>query len=142
MLRINLKYGYIDKMYLDVNKLEFDEARYEIVDDDDDDDTLRRLIEIKATYPLQQNCILSLLIETGIRRTELVMLKHKNIDYSNNSILLEHTKNKKHRHCFFTDKTALLLKEQVEQCKTEYLFENQQQTDHFEANAVSCFFTK
>lgn len=117
MLRINKKYNFIDEVNWFLIKLEDDDVSMSTVSDE----TMRELMIVKNKYSLRDNIIISLLVDTGIRRTKLVMIKVKNIDFKNNYILLEHTKNKKKRLCFFTDETSVLLKEYVYNLNTKYL---------------------
>ncbi len=108
LLKVNAEYGYIPEPKLKVKKLESDEARFEIVSKKDIDLILNNLERWIPQYQL----IFRILLETGIRRTELTYIKTANIDFTNNSIFLEHTKNKQKRYCFVSDKTITLIKKQ------------------------------
>ncbi len=138
MLRINMKYGYIQEIKLDIQKLTDDDTSMDIVPDE----VMQELVRIKGKYSLRDNIMISILIDTGIRRTELVKIKIKNIDFKINCILLEHTKNKKKRFCFFTEQTAELLQEYLVNNEKLYLFSGKTEHEHLEANAVSQMFKK
>lgn len=64
-----------------------------------------------------------LLYETGLRRTELVMLLVKEIDFKKRSIHVVTTKTDKDRYVFFTSETGILLKNYIDaRNPKEYLF--------------------
>lgn len=54
---------------------------------------------------IQNRLIIMLLLDTGVRRNELLHIELKNIDLINNRILLTETKTKKDRYVFFRDET-------------------------------------
>lgn len=90
LLNVNFEYGYIPQQRLKIKKLESDEDRFQIVSKKDIDLVLNNL----ERWILQYQIIFRILLETGIRRTELTKIKVCNIDFTNYSIFLEHTKNK------------------------------------------------
>lgn len=63
---------------------------------------------------LKNKLIVMLLIDTGIRRSEVVSIKVKNINFSNNTIYLDVTKSKRSRVVPFTNATSVLLKKYIE----------------------------
>ncbi|MGM9971051.1 MAG: tyrosine-type recombinase/integrase [Anaeroplasmataceae bacterium] len=86
-----------------------------------DINTLNKILEyIKTKSYIDQAAIL-LLIQTGIRRTELVNIKTKNIDLINNSIFLEYTKTNQNRYIFFDNDTKEILTKVINN-NNEYLF--------------------
>ena len=62
----------------------------------------------------QNKLIIYLLIDTGIRLNELLHIKISNINFTNNTILLEITKTHRIRVVPFTEATAFLLKDYID----------------------------
>lgn len=60
---------------------------------------------------LKNKLIMFLLLETGVRINELLNIKIKNINFTNNSIYLITTKTSRSRYIYFKEGTAYLLKE-------------------------------
>lgn len=71
---------------------------------------------------IQNKLIIMLLIDTGVRLSEIVGIKVKNINFLNNTIYLDITKGKKCRIVPFTDSTAFLLKKYIKTINSERLF--------------------
>lgn len=71
---------------------------------------------------LQNKLILSLMLSSGIRRSELIKIKVSNIDLDNNSILLTKTKTGNSRFIFFDDFTRYYLIKFLKNHKYQYLF--------------------
>lgn len=65
--------------------------------------------------------IFSILIDTGVRLGELLKIKTKNINFNNNTILLEITKTKENRIVPFTLGTKALLEEYLKNNNNEFL---------------------
>ena len=84
---------------------------------------------------LKNKLLILLLIDTGTRITEALSIKIKNINFSNNTIYLEKTKNHKFRYVPFTEKLSQLLVDYISKIKNrEYLF------DLTYDGVKSCFF--
>ncbi|HOI46872.1 MAG TPA: tyrosine-type recombinase/integrase [Bacilli bacterium] len=82
-------------------------------------------LESKLTNKLAfRNYIyIRLLIETGLRLNEINNILIRNINFDENSILVEITKTDENRYVFFLDDTAKLLQEYVQKYQqNEYLF--------------------
>lgn len=62
---------------------------------------------------LKNRCVMSVLIDTGVRVNELLNIKINNININSKTIYLEVTKTKEHRIVPFTDFTASLLKDYI-----------------------------
>lgn len=62
------------------------------------------------TISTQNKAIFSIFLFCGVRLSELLNIKAKNVDFENNTILLEHTKAYRQRYVFFS-----------EECKQKYL---------------------
>lgn len=76
---------------------------------------------------VQNYLILLLLIDTGIRRRELINIEIKNISIINKTIYLTRTKTNKNRYIFLSDMTVNVLKRYLELLpdrKYKYLFIN------------------
>ena len=76
---------------------------------------------------VQNYLILLLLIDTGIRRRELINIEIKNISIINKTIYLTRTKTNKNRYIFLSDMTVNVLKKYLELLpdrKYKYLFIN------------------
>ncbi|MBR4025603.1 MAG: site-specific integrase [Mycoplasmataceae bacterium] len=71
---------------------------------------------------LKNKTIIFLIFETGVRINELLNIKVKNINFTNNSIYLDKTKSSKARFVYFRDGTAALLKAYIKTITTEKLF--------------------
>jgi site-specific recombinase XerD len=76
-------------------------------------------------YELTRMVIVLLLIETGVRQSELLNIKISNIDLDNNTIKLTSTKTKEEGYVFFTYMTNNLLQEYIKfYPEREYLLFN------------------
>lgn len=76
-------------------------------------------------YELTRMIIILLLIETGVRQSELLAIKIKNINIEDMTIKLTSTKTKEEGYVFFTEMSRSLLKEYIEfYPEREYLLFN------------------
>lgn len=119
---INLlsKANYIDPVLFKVEKLKEVENRI----DDLSNDEINLLLREISNMNLKNQLVVLLLLATGVRRTELVNIKLENIDFEKNCIILDFTKTKNIRTCFFTNEISLLLKKYIKKYKSKlYLFE-------------------
>lgn len=119
---INLlsKANYIDPVLFKVEKLKEVENRI----DDLSNDEINLLLREISNMNLKNQLVVLLLLATGVRRTELVNIKLENIDFEKNCIILDFTKTKNIRTCFFTNEISLLLKKYIKEYKPKlYLFE-------------------
>lgn len=76
---------------------------------------------------IRNKLIIMLLLDTGVRISELLDIQLKNINIKYNYILLKHTKRHRERYVFFTNNTKIILKNYIKNyCKKEniYLFFN------------------
>jgi site-specific recombinase XerD len=79
----------------------------------------------KDPYMLTRKLIVFFLLDTGVRSNELVNIKIKNIDFKEQTILLETTKTDVERYVLFTHLTKDILKQYVDfYPEREYLFWN------------------
>lgn len=119
---INLlsKANYIDPVLFKVEKLKEVENRI----DDLSNDEINLLLREISNMSLKHQLVVLLLLATGVRRTELVNIKLENIDFEKNCIILDFTKTKNIRTCFFTNEISLLIKKFVKVYQPKlYLFE-------------------
>ena len=91
-------------------------------------DTIKLVLEhLKENHTKQHLLIFELMLETGIRRTELINIKRKNIDFNENSIFLERTKNGSPRYIYFDNNVKELIKHEINHKPMNiYLFITQQ----------------
>lgn len=132
MLNYLYKNDLIAKPNIKIDKLPNDEQRFKIIDRQ----TMNLILQHIENYQLNMKLQIVLLIATGIRRTELSKIQISNINYSNNSILLTHTKNGKPRNIYLDPKIMELIKEQSQENKL-YLFENENHTDSINPDNVN-----
>lgn len=119
---INLlsKANYIDPVLFKVEKLKEVENRI----DDLSNVEINLLLSEISNMSLKHQLVVLLLLATGVRRTELVNIKLENIDFEKNCIILDFTKTKNIRTCFFTNEISLLIKKFVKVYQPKlYLFE-------------------
>lgn len=115
------KKDLIDKVELKNDKLPNDGGRYKMIEKEE----LELILQHIETYPIQSRLFFYILASTGIRRTELTMLKISNINWKDNNIFLDYTKNHRARHIFLSQKTMKLLKEHLDLTQnTFYIFES------------------
>ena len=87
---------------------------------------LNRLFDYleNSKVKLKNRMLILLLIDTGVRINEALNIKVKNINFSNHTIYLEKTKNRKFRYVPFTEKLSQLLMYYIlEIGEREYLFD-------------------
>lgn len=109
------KFSNIDNEILQLKKLREEKctfnalSRYEL-------NLLKNYI-LTDKISLKNRCIISVLIDTGVRVNELLNITINNINLANKTIYLEVTKTKEHRIVPFTDFTAQILKEYINRKK-------------------------
>lgn len=127
-LKLVYRYFNIDFPYLlQLRKLRQDLLTYDIIAESD----LRKMMIYLSTfdesnlYRLTWKLIIYLLFDTGVRQSELLEIKIKNISLDQNMIKLESTKTKKERYVFFSKLSADLLAKYIKtQPEREYLLFN------------------
>ena len=79
---------------------------------------------IDSTSNIKHKCIISLLYSAGLRRSELINLKIRNIDSKRMLILIEHAKGNKDRYTVLSEATLIDLRIYLKQWRPKhYLFE-------------------
>jgi len=91
-------------------------------------------------YELTRMIVILLLIETGVRQSELLNIKIRNINIDDMTIKLTSTKTKEEGYVFFTDMTKDLLKEYIEfYPEREYLLFNYTSYNKFNYRHLNAF---
>ena len=119
--------------YINVNPLK----HYDKLPSDDvetvtvDLDVLKKIFKYLDLQPrtnvnVQNHLIFMLLIDTGIRRRELINIRIDNVDINRGTIYLTQTKTNKNRYLFLSEQTIVILKEyfSLMPVLTDYLFIN------------------
>lgn len=105
--------------FKDFKSLKETKPQIKIIEDSD----ILRIYNYLKNISLRNELIILLLLETGIRRTELSLIRTKNIDFINKSIYLEDTKNKKPGYIYPSNETFNKLNEYLKgKPSTYYLF--------------------
>ena len=92
---------------------------------------------------LRNYCIFLLLYDTGLRISELLALRVRNINFRTNTIHVQITKTKEERYVFFTDRTKRNLRKMILSHKIEdYLFINYKQNKRMVVNNVEMMCTR
>lgn len=101
----------INENPITVHKLPEKQPNIEIIDEKD----LIRIIDYSnSNFNTSKRLLIYLLLETGIRRREISLIKRCNINLEDNYIFLEDTKNKKPGYIYFSNTTKELLKIELE----------------------------
>jgi len=103
----NLENDYL----LNFKKLKQEKKRFDLVREEDLKKVLTLVSKLSSTDPVEmsEKLIIFLLLDTGVRKNELLHIKVNNIDFDNNMILLDRTKTNTDRIVFFTHFTKDLL---------------------------------
>ena len=97
-------------------------------------DEVRKVID--STNNIKHRCIASLLYSAGLRRSELLNLKIKDIDSSRMLIFVKDAKGKKDRYTLLSENALKDLRAYYRQYRPEtYLFEGQK-SQRYSANSV------
>jgi site-specific recombinase XerD len=79
---------------------------------------------LKATHNLKHKAIITMLYSSGLRRSELINLRLKDIDYDKRIIFVRGGKGRKDRTTLLADNTVLILRKYIDIYKPNYwLFE-------------------
>ena len=91
---------------------------------------------------LKKKCMFLLALQNGIRNTEMLEIKVRDLLMDTNRIKLSHTKNGEVRYAYFNDYTKELLNKYIEQVKPRtYLFENRITHERLNSNSYCDVFT-
>lgn len=120
VLKLIFKYFKVENEILTFRKLKEDKNTFSALTNEE----LNRLNNyLNSNFiSIQNKLIIMLFIDTGIRLSEIVSIKVKNINFTNNTIYLDTTKSKKSRIVPFTESTSYLLKKYIDNVDTEKLF--------------------
>lgn len=143
ILKTAIKYfvnlNIISNVEFSYKKIKETKTKIEIVKNDD----MKKIINYLPNMTLSHQVIILLIISTGLRRNEVVNIKVSNINFKENSIFLDFTKNGKSRYCYFNNRTAELMKQLIERnnCKNNpYLFAKG--NSHIDKQTISSLFYK
>ncbi|HOI85728.1 MAG TPA: tyrosine-type recombinase/integrase [Acholeplasmataceae bacterium] len=98
-------------------------------------------LNLKRSNNLSWALAICLFLDTGVRLSELLDIRFKNIDYDNNMILLDHTKNGEKRYVFFNTLSNDLLI-QARKKRTEYVLWNYEKNTRLNKRSLEHFFDK
>ncbi len=101
-----------------IKALKNDKIRYEALTFGE----VKEIIHYSKTLSLDNQLIITLFIDTGMRLNELLNIEIKNIDLEKSRILLTTTKTNKPRYVFYSKLTSSNLELKLAFCKTEKLF--------------------
>lgn len=91
---------------------------------------------------LKKKCMFLLALQNGIRNTEMLEIKVRDLLMDTNRIKLSHTKSGNVRYAYFNDYTKDLLIKYIEQVKPQtYLFENRITHERLNSNSYCDVFT-
>lgn len=118
--KLMFRFNKVDNEILATQKLKEDKSTFSALTNFE----LSILVDYlnNANLKLQNRLLIFLLIDTGVRVNELLNIKVKNINFFNNTILLETTKTKMNRIVPFTNATSIILKEYLVNHHQEMLF--------------------
>lgn len=147
VLRRSFKYSNIEnKDLFNYPNLIEEKKHFEYLSDYKINKLLNYLDSLKNNeLNVRNKLIILLLLDTGVRISELLDIQLKNINVKYNCILLKHTKKHRERIVFFTDKTKELLKKYVKfYCEKEniYLFYNKKEHTKMVYSTVITMFNK
>lgn len=120
VLKLMFKYCNVDNEILNLKNLKESYTTFTVLSESELNDLVNYLNS--DSLSLQNKLIISLFIDTGMRLNELLNINIKNINFNNNSILLDITKTNESRIVPFTLATKQLLLEYLDSCNTELLF--------------------
>lgn len=110
----------INHIEFKVKKLKEIKPKIETVDLDN----LQKVIShLRNHHTVQHQLIIELMLQTGVRRTELLNITRENINLNENTIFLERTKTGNTRNIYFDNLIKeLIIKELKNKPKSKYLF--------------------
>lgn len=137
MLRLMIRHNYIDKINFKFIPLKTIKTTIPQITKD----SIKKILDYFKTSNVDRNnkLMFLLILTTGIRTSEVINIKNKNIDLQNNTIKLDFTKNGEARNIYIVDQIKELLISTMN--NKEFLFydsHNNQMT----ANGVRKFFKR
>lgn len=135
MLRLMIRYNYIDKINFKFSALKTVKTTIPQITKE----SIEKIINYLKNSNIDRNnkLMFLLILTTGIRTSEVINIKNKNIDLVNNVIKLDFTKNGETRNIYIVDYLKPLLKETMN--KKTYLFYDSH-GNQMTANTVRLFF--
>lgn len=126
-----VKLGLLPHREFDYTKLKEKTPQLVVIDEN----TLKRILAHIPTLCDKSQLMILLMLSTGVRRTELTLIRLENISYTRNRIYLVDTKCDSGRYIFYDPQITELIQRVAEGNKT-YLFE-EADGNHISTNAVS-----
>lgn len=119
-LKLMFEFNNINNEILDFSNLKEERKTFTSLTNSE----LNRLVDYlnNGYLSLSNKVLIYLLIDTGVRVNELLNIKISNINFMNNTILLDVTKTKNSRVVPFTEATSILLKDYLNNCIDNNLF--------------------
>lgn len=108
---------YISPLCLSYKRLPEERTQIDIISDQD----MRRIMRYVSGLELRSRLMFLLLLSTGIRSSELTLIKIENIDLANKRIYLDKTKTRP-RFTPLTDEVILLIQKTIERQDSIWLF--------------------
>lgn len=118
-----LKYNKSPKYHIftAVNRLKEDYKTFNYLDANDINKLILYL-NTTSSINIRNKALISLMLDSGVRLNEVINIKLKFLDLTNNMITLDVTKTKNDRYIFFTDRTKEFLKSYVSKLNNPLLF--------------------
>ena len=137
MLRLMIRYNYIDKINFKFTALKTVKTNIDKISKE----SIEKIIKYFETANVEKNnkLMFLLILTTGIRTSEVINIKNKNIDLVNNVIKLDFTKNGEPRNIYIIDQVKPLLEATMN--SKEYLFYDSH-GNQMTANGVRKFFKR
>lgn len=138
-----LRHGNVKHRLTPFEKLPDDTTSFRAINDKVLIDLVNYLktLNLRETNNLSWVLSIYLMLETGVRMTELLNIKTLNVDLISNSIILEKTKNGKNRVVFFDILSKDLLRTVVKQ-NNEYLIWNYNMDTRMRRHSLFHFFNQ
>ncbi len=114
---INQLYKYTGSVFY-IKRLKTDTVRYEALTLEE----VKQIVEYSKSLSLDNQLIISLLVDTGMRLNELLNIEVVNIDLERSRILLTTTKTGKPRYVFYSKLTRFNLELKVKNLRFKRLF--------------------
>ena len=107
--------------------------------EDDPEEVIKKVL---PTLSLQNQLILVLLYDTGVRLTEMLNIEYENVDWKNRYIYLTITKTGRQRYVFFTKEFKKLATNFRKNHNSKWLFYNQKTGEKLKVSAIESLFKR
>ncbi len=136
-------FNFSDVKYPRRYKLQDDTESFKALSEDELDRLLQYVGNLKLNHSnnLSWSLAICLFLDTGVRLSELLEMRFKNIDFDHSMIELDHTKNGEKRYVFFNVLSKDLLMRAYKK-KTEYVLWNYEKGTRLNKRSLEHFFDK